>query len=147
MEELGNGEYGQFIMEPAETYNAQKDFTSLDCWQKARKVKLFFYQSILPKLPSEEKYRLGGQIREAMVSTTANIAEGYGRFHHQESIQFFRISRGSLYELKDHLITCFDYKFIDKSLFNRGVALIEDAKISLSGYIKYKQSLINTKIK
>jgi len=126
-------------------YNANRDFTSLDCWKKAREVKLFFYKFILSKLPSEEKYHLGGQIREAMVSVTANIAEGYGRFHHKEGVQFYRISRGSLYELKDHLITCFDYGFIDKELLNQGLELIEVAKISLAGYIKYKLKFLNQK--
>ncbi|HET6527579.1 MAG TPA: four helix bundle protein [Balneolaceae bacterium] len=64
------------------------DFTTLDAWKKARKVKLFFYQKVLPKLPKEEKYQLGTQIRDASVSGTANIAEGYGRFHYQKVSSF-----------------------------------------------------------
>lgn len=75
------------------TYKVYKDFTTLECWKLARKVKLFFYEKVLPKLPQEEKYNLGNQIRDAAISATANIAEGYGRFHYKESIQFYRISR------------------------------------------------------
>lgn len=86
-------------------YNSAKDFTTLDAWKKARKVKLFFYRDVLPRLPKEEKYDLGSQIRRASVSTTQNIAEGYGRFHFQEGMQFYRVSRGSLYELKDAIIS------------------------------------------
>lgn len=63
--------------------------------------------------------------------------EDYGRFHYQKGIQFYRISRGSLYKLKDRLISCFDLKFIDKDLFDEGMNLIEDAKITLNGYIGY----------
>lgn len=77
------------------TYKVYKDFTTLECWQLARMVKLFFLSIILSKLPREEKYNLGNQIRDAAISATANIAEGYGRFHYKESIQFYRISRGS----------------------------------------------------
>ena len=118
-------------------YNSYKDFTTLDAWKKARVLKLFFYSEVIPALPSEEKYNLNVQIRKASVSVTANISEGYGRYHHQECIQFYRIARGSIYELKDHITTCFDLKFIDKGLFERGIILIEDAKKTLNGYIKF----------
>src|ERR1700722_15915940 len=87
-------------------YNPQRDFTSLDAWKKARLVKIFFYKEIIPFLPIEEKYNLNQQIRRASVSGTANISVGYGRYHYQEGIQFYRVSRGSIYELKDHLISC-----------------------------------------
>jgi four helix bundle protein len=124
------------------TYKAYKDFTTLECWKLARKVKLFFYEKILPKLPKEEKYNLGNQIRDAAISATANIAEGYGRFHFKESIQFYRISRGSQFELKDHLISCLDLKFIAKELFNEGLNLLESSLKTLNGYIRYTQELI-----
>ena len=78
-------------------YNSKKDFTTLEAWKKARMVKLFFYKEIIPFLSSEEKYNLNIQIRKAGVSVTANISEGYGRYHYQEGIQFYRISRGSIY--------------------------------------------------
>jgi four helix bundle protein len=46
----------------------------------------------------------------------ANIAEGFGRFHHQENIQFTRQSRGSLSETCEHMITAYDDKYITKSV-------------------------------
>jgi len=70
--------------EPIYNYKPGKDFTTLVCWKDVRQVKLFFYQKVLPKLPSSEKFNLDIQIRKASCSTTANIAEGYGRFHYQE---------------------------------------------------------------
>jgi four helix bundle protein len=118
-------------------YKAEKDFTTLIAWEKARAVKLFFYNIVLPKLPNEEKFNLNLQIRKAAVSATANISEGYGRFNYQEGIQFYRISRGSLYELKDHLITCFDLKFISRDIFDQGLNEIECAKRILNGYINF----------
>lgn len=119
------------------TYDSGKDFTTLDAWKKSRLVKLFFYQEIIPFLPLEEKYNLNLQIRKASISITANISEGYGRFHYQEGIQFYRISRASLYELKDHLISCIDLNYVKKELFEKGILLIEDAKITLNGFISY----------
>ncbi|MEE9167964.1 MAG: four helix bundle protein [Candidatus Neomarinimicrobiota bacterium] len=113
------------------------DFTALDCWKKCREVKLLFYNEILPILPEEEKYNLSSQIRRASIGITSNIAEGYGRYHYQESIQYYRISRGSLYELKDHLISCIDLNYIPKDLFDRMVAHLEEAIKLVNGFIRY----------
>lgn len=125
------------VLEPIAEYDAERDFTSLEAWKKCKEVKLFCYNKVLPILPPEEKYNLNLQIRKAAVSTTANIAEGYGRFHYRECIQFCRISRGSLYELKDHLISCLDFKYITKEIYEEGIGLIEVAKRTLNGYIKF----------
>lgn len=120
-----------------EGYNEHKDFTSLICWKNCKEVKLFFYKQIIPRLPPEEKHNLGIQIRRSARSITANIAEGVGRFHYQEAIQFLRISRGSLSELKDDLITCKDLEYLDEKLYNEGLELIENAKRTLNGFINF----------
>jgi len=130
------------VNEPYDRYDSSKDFTSLESWKKCRTVKLFFYNNIIPLLPKEEKYNLNIQIRKASVSTTANIAEGYGRFYYKESIQFYRISRGSLFELKDHIISCLDLKYIGKKLYDSGIDLIEEAKVTLNGFIKYTEKKV-----
>jgi four helix bundle protein len=128
------------VHEPTTNYQADKDFTTLVAWQKVNNIKLFFYKKILSKLPKEEKYNLDIQIRKSAVSITANIAEGYGLFNYQENIQFYRIARGSLFELKDHLITCKDLEYIDQEIYDEGIHLIEDNKIALNGYIRYIKS-------
>jgi len=109
----------------------------------ARKVKLFFYEKAIPRLPKEEKYKLGGQIRDAAISATSNIAEGYGRFHFKESIHFYRVSRGSQFELRDHLISCLDLKFITDALYKEGKELLELSLKALNGYINWVQNLSN----
>ncbi len=126
-----------YVEKPHEFYDEKRDFTTLEAWLKCREVKLFFYKKILSHLPQEEKYNLEFQIRKAAISITANISEGYGRYHYQEGIQFYRISRGSLFELKDHLISCFDIGYVDKELKGESERLIEAAKITLNGYINF----------
>lgn len=118
-------------------YNNFKDFKTLDAWKKCQEVKIYFYKVILPKLPEEEKFNLGIQIRKAAISITSNIAEGYGRYHFREGIQFYRISRASLYELKDHLISCKDLEFISLSEYETGLKIIEIAKVVLNGFINF----------
>jgi len=76
-------------------------------------------------------------MRRASRSTTNNIAEGYGRFHHQENIQFCRISRGSLYELIDQTDIAFEEAYIDKNKFDSLNTLIVTCIKILNGYIDY----------
>ena len=64
-------------------------------------------------------------------------AEGFGRFHFQENMQFCRISRGSLYELIDQLITSLDDKYITTEEYEKGRSLISKALPLLNGYIRY----------
>ncbi len=126
-----------YVEDPQAEYQRHKDFTSLRCWQNCRVLKLFFYKKILPKLPAREKDNLDYQIRKSTRSSTANIAEGVGRYHYQELIQFLRISRGSVFELKDDLISSLDLEYIDEATYSEGIILIEEAKMNLNGFINY----------
>ena len=53
--------------------------------------------------PKEETYALTSQIRRAVVSIPANIAEGQGRRLPKEYLYFLANARGSLLELDSHL--------------------------------------------
>jgi len=66
------------------------------------------------RLPVDERFNLSIQMRRAALSVTNNIAEGMGRYHYQENIQFCRQSRGSITELIDDLNACFDEGYIDR---------------------------------
>ena len=72
-----------------------------------------------------------------MRSVTNNIAEGFGRFSYQENIQFCRISRGSLYEIIDHLLIAVEDNYLDKNEFEIIKAQIIKCKTILNGYIGY----------
>ncbi len=54
-------------------------------------------------------------MRRAKLSMTNNIAEGFGRYHYQENIQFCRQSRGSISELIDDFNECYDEGYIDQT--------------------------------
>ncbi|KKK46622.1 hypothetical protein LCGC14_3163390, partial [marine sediment metagenome] len=77
-------------------------FEKLEVYNLAREYRKKIYK-LTYRLPKEEKYNLINQIRRAAVSLTNKIAEGHGRYHYQENIQFLRQSRGSLEELLDDL--------------------------------------------
>jgi four helix bundle protein len=102
----------------------------------AREVREFVRQ-IVGGLPKEEKYRLGDQLTRASRSVTANIAEGYGRFHYLDSSKFFSNARGSTYEVLDHLITACDEGLIDFKALGQARKLLESAIKLNNGYTKY----------
>ncbi|MBI3085306.1 MAG: four helix bundle protein [candidate division NC10 bacterium] len=56
------------------------DFTDLECWQLARKLRHEVYR-ITRTFPKSEEFNLVKQLRAASVSATSNIAEGFGRYH------------------------------------------------------------------
>ncbi len=113
-----------------------KNFEDLESWKLSRVLRNEI--AILVKtFPPEEKYKLSDQIIRASRSVTANIAEGYGRFHYQENIQFCRHSRGSLNEVLDHLICAYDCKYINESELNNYREKISSILKVLNGYINY----------
>lgn len=111
-------------------------FKDLDCWKDCRDVRVFV-MDLVKKFPEEEKYSLTDGMKRASRSATENIAEGFGRYHFQENIQFCRHSRGSLHELIDQLITALDENYIIQKKFNIGRDLINNALGLLNGYINY----------
>jgi len=87
--------------------------------------------------PKSEDYHLKAQLLDASRSITANISEGFGRFHHQEKIQFCRMSRGSFDETLEHMITAYDEKYITKEILNEVNKDYKECLRQLNGYIKY----------
>ncbi len=87
--------------------------------------------------PKEEKFLLVAQIKDSARSISANIAEGYGRFHYQEAIQFCRIARGSLLETYDHLSSALDENYITEIIFSDLKLKQEHLLKMINGYIAY----------
>ena len=114
-----------------------KNFEDLDCWKHCRTLRLFVAKEVVPALPKVEHYRLGYQLLRAARSTTANIAEGYGRFHYLDNAKFCSNARGSCWEGLDHLITSHDEKLLSEDILFRGRELVGSAVRLLSGYMGY----------
>jgi len=93
--------------------------------------------NLVKSYPKEEKYSIVDNMKRAARSMTQNIAEGFGRFHYRENMQFCRISRGSLFELIDDLIASVDEGFISQKDFQLGRDKISNALALLNGYISY----------
>ena len=79
------------------------NFEKLKIWQKAMDITISVYEVSL-LLPEDEKFNLIHQIKKCAVSIPSNIAEGSGRNHNKEFIQFLGIANGSTFELITQLI-------------------------------------------
>lgn len=121
-----------------------RSFEDLNCWKMGREIRKEI-SSVIKTFPDFEKYELVSQMRRSSRSITHNIAEGYGRFHYQENIQFCRVSRGSLYELIDQLITAQDEKYISEEMFNQLKKNVLDCINVLNGYINYLKKALEHK--
>ena len=113
-------------------------FEGLEVYKAARAFRIKL--SLLAKvLPAQEKFILKDQVLRSSRSIAANIAEGYGRYHYQEFIQFCRQARGSLNETLEHLICAFDEGYIRESQLNELRADFQNLLKLLNGLINYLQ--------
>ncbi len=77
---------------------AYRDFTSMPLWQKGLTLLVKVYE-ITRSFPSDEKYGIVSDMRRAANSVIHNVAEGFGRFENKDKTRFYKISRGSAYEI------------------------------------------------
>ncbi len=114
-----------------------RSFEDLECWKACRELRIFVATTLCKALPRDEHYRLCDQILRAARSTTANIAEGYGRFHYLDNAKFCSNARGSCWETIDHMITAHDESLISDELLQQGRSIAANAIALLNGFISY----------
>jgi four helix bundle protein len=118
-----------------------KTYYELDVWNKSRELVNFVYD-LTKNFPKEEQYVLVNQIRRCSISIPSNIAEGCGRQTPKDSINFFYIARGSLYELETQLYLSFDQKYISQEILNECFTRITSCKQLINGFINYYKTQI-----
>lgn len=91
------------------------NFEKLKIWQKAMDIAVAVYE-ISAVLPIDERFNLIHQIKKSAVSIPSNIAEGSGRNHNKEFIQFLGIANGSTFELITQLILAKRLNLIDATI-------------------------------
>ena len=111
-------------------------FEDLEVWKECRRFRIEV-SKLVKTFPPEEKYRLVDQLIRASRSVTANIAEGHGRFHYQENIQFCRQARGSMNEVLDHLICAHDEGLVKDNPMEEIRMIFSNCLKLLNGYILF----------
>lgn len=80
-----------------------QSYKELKVWQKSIDLVDEIYRVTKP-LPKSEMYGLASQMQRAAVAIPSNIAEGYGRNHRKEYLQFLGIAYSSASELETQLV-------------------------------------------
>lgn len=114
-------------------------YTELDVWKQARSLASVIYE-ITASYPKTEQFGIISQMRRCAVSVPSNIAEGCGRQHTKETIQFLNISRGSLYELETQLYISKDLAFINDDELKSCLQKIENLGKLINGFIRFNNS-------
>ncbi|GAB6099425.1 four helix bundle protein [Halanaerocella petrolearia] len=107
----------------------------LDVFKKSHGLTVDLYK-LTNDFPDQEKFGLVDQIRRASSSINANLMEGSHRNTDGEYKQFIGIARGSVGELKYHLLLAKDLNYITKKQYLRFKEKINDISRMLAGLIK-----------
>lgn len=83
------------------------------------------------------KDTIGKQLCRAADSISANIAEGYGRYHFKENKNFCYYSRGSILEVKSFLRKSKNRKLISGEIYETLYLDLQAIHLKLNAYIKY----------
>lgn len=117
--------------------NEDKGLDSLNLWKMAVVFAVKVCEQILPLFPADEKWVLSIQLRRAVQSIPANIAEGFGRHYYQEGVRFCYIARGSLEETYSHLVLARQLGYLPEDYFKTLINEINTLRRMLSGYINF----------
>ncbi len=94
----------------------EKGFRKLLVWQKAHLLVKMLYKST-ENFPRFELFGLTSQLRRAVVSVPANIAEGYASGGKGQFARFLNIAQGSLAEVEYYIILAADLNYVTKEQY------------------------------
>ena len=79
-----------------------QSFEDLTVWQESQNLAVIIYK-VTTQYPTSEQFALTNQLRRAVASISANIAEGFGRETSKDKLHFYTMAYGSLLETKNFL--------------------------------------------
>jgi four helix bundle protein len=104
-------------------------------WQKAMDLVVKVYRNT-ESFPKAETYGLTSQIRRAVTSIPANIADGQGRRLTKEFVYFLANARGSLWELDTHLETSMRLGFLNSDIHEELQSQMDEVGRMLNGLMR-----------
>jgi four helix bundle protein len=106
-------------------------FEKLECWQNARKLAVWTYQST-KNFPPDERFGLISQMRRASISIASNIAEGSARRTSKDQAHFSTVAYSSTIELLDDLIISSDLGYLAADFYLIGREMVEKQTLLIS---------------
>jgi four helix bundle protein len=117
------------------TYSGIRSYKDLIVWQRAIELAAACY-TLARRFPSCERHGLSSQLSRAVVSISSNIAEGAGRRHRREFLQFVAIAQGSLCEVESALCVAHRVGYLHSSELAEAERLCNEVSRMLMGLRK-----------
>jgi four helix bundle protein len=111
--------------------NSPRSYKDLVVWQKGIQLARLVC-GLTRAFPSEEKFGIVAQMRQAAVSIPSNVAEGQARHTTGEFNQFISHAEGSLAELDTQLILSIELKFCSESAAEPAFTLLDEIRRTLN---------------
>ena len=115
------------------------DYKKLDVWIQCYELTILVYRST-HDFPKSEQFGMTPQLRRAAVSVLSNIAEGSGRQHRKEKVQFLCMSRGSLFELESQIEIALGLKMLSDRQYEKIHQQVKQCLSLVNGFIKYQRN-------
>lgn len=115
------------------------NFEKLEVWQKAMDLTVEIYK-LTEQFPRSEQFSLTDQLRRAISSVTANIAEGTSRISRKDQAHFTSIAYASLMETMNHILLASRLEYIQISLVDSLRIKIQAIAAMLSSLHRYQSS-------
>ncbi len=112
-----------------------QDYRNLETWQVAHALVMETYRAT-EGFPRSELYGLTSQIRRAVVSIPANIAEGVGRRTDPSTRHFLEIASGSASELDYLLLLSRELGMLAADRHSRLESSVLSVRRLLNGFIR-----------
>jgi len=112
-----------------------RHFTDLESWKVNHEFVKQVYR-ITKEFPPEEQFGLTSQLRRSASSITANIAEGFGRYHAKDKVRFYYLARGSNSESQNHIILAYELGYLNQKDYDTLKKLVFSGYKLLCGLVR-----------
>ena len=113
---------------------SKPNFTNLRVYQLSEKLADEIW-SIVKAWDDFSKDTVGKQLVRSIDSVGANLAEGHGRYGHQDNKRFIHIARGSLNETRHWLRRAYTRNLLTKEQISKIQPIIDELSPKLNAYL------------
>jgi len=114
-------------------------FEDIEAWKAARELQKTVYEITRSKGFALD-LDLRRQMRRAVASSMANIAEGFDAGTDPEFRRFLKIARRSATELQSHLYIALDQELLQQDSFDRVYEKAGSVRRLIGGFIRYLET-------
>ncbi len=111
-----------------------RGFRDLKIWQRGLEIVVKVYK-LTNKFPQTERFGLTDQLRRAVNSIIANIAEAHGRYYYADKSRVLFQSRGECEEARSHLSVAAALNYISKEEFDDLDSQLAGLGMGINAYI------------